>query len=161
MKLMKKTNKTLFSILTKANLSNEQIKIIEDSTKKQTGDSYLKKETQLMINFMKNPEKFKPTDHAMKRAYVNLVVRRYDKGYLPDGRYIIFPTQIKTETIDWDRLKNVEVKLEYGYSSTLGKKGAIICVYADTRKDTASEWERGRSGGVAFTLEDWIEKKSN
>jgi hypothetical protein len=43
MKLMKKTNKTLFSILTKANLSNEQIKIIEDSTKKQTGDSYLKK----------------------------------------------------------------------------------------------------------------------
>ena len=157
---MNQTKATQFRELDMSGLSQDQQTILRDYMSPVEGSPYYGDVAQLMIDFMKNPEGFRPSDHAMRSAYVDFVVRRFDDGYMPDGREVRFPTQIRTEEIDKNRLKDVRVNVEYGYSSTLGRYAAIVALYADAQKDEKSEWEKVRSGGVAFSLDKWVERLS-
>jgi hypothetical protein len=63
------------------------------------------------------------------------------------------------EDIDPDRMKNVRVEVGYGHSSSLGRDSVYNSVIAEVRRDESSPWEEVRSDGVAFSLEDLIQKK--
>lgn len=135
-----------------------------------------------MRKFLLNPKDFVPTDVAKRTAYVDLVVRKYDKGIVKrpltatvcrferepatthDGEIVnqadvLFQSEIRNDEIDWDRLRNVRVEVDYDYSSTMGRECAVVVINAEARKDNSSYWEEGRSGGIAFSLEDWVQKK--
>ncbi|MBN1617735.1 hypothetical protein JW887_00125 [Candidatus Dojkabacteria bacterium] len=142
-----------------AGLSPEQVNIVKDYMSPHEGKDYYSPHASFILDYLRHPEQYRPTEFAYRSAYCDFVVRRFDEGKLPGRDYtVLFPTEISYDEIDFDRLQNVQVSLEYGYSSTLGKNSAVKELTAQARKDTDSAWEDMRSGGVAFSLEDWVEK---
>jgi|GEM_PF-4666700 len=140
-------------------LKEEQKLALRDSLSPLEGARYYGKHAQTMIDFFKHPKDFVPTDHSLKMAYRDFVVRGFDGGCLPDGRSILFSDELSIDDIDRARMKDVGVKVEYRYSSTLGKKAAVVSIYANVTKNDGESWERMRSGGVAFILSDFIKRK--
>jgi len=110
-------------------------------------------EKEFIEEFIEHPERFKPTEHAIKMAYAEFVVR-------PSGHFC-WPQEVGTVyPMDADALRNVEVKVDYGYSSTLGGSAAIEETWAEVKQSDGS-WEKRRAGGVAFSIRSFVEKKSD
>jgi hypothetical protein len=133
-------------------LKPDQKQLLRDYMEAHEGQEYYGKRAQFMIDFLRNPGEFEPTDFAKCSAFCDFVLRRFDQKY-------VWRNQVKLEGIDWERLQNVGVDVVFRYSSTLGKESAVKVLRAEARKDQESEWEKMQSGGVAFLLEDWVQKK--
>lgn len=110
------------------------------------------KSAQEMIDFLKNPGDYRPTVFAAQSAYCDFVVR-------PSGKFK-WPREIDPSEIDEKRMKNLRVEVGFGYSSTLGGNAAIKYTFADVLNEEDNTWETMSSGGVAFSLSDWVEKKT-
>ena len=153
-KFKQKLGKNTFESLDTGGLSEEQQKLLKDYMQSAEGKEYYGERAKFMMDFLKHPENFEPTDLAKQSAFVDFVLRKYD------GKPITtWPNSIKIDDIDWSRLRNVEVSVVYRYSSTLNKKSVVHILSAEARKDKDSKWERMESGGVAFSLEDWVQSK--
>jgi len=101
--------------------------------------------------FIDHPERFRATEHAVKLAYADFVIR-------PTGKFC-WPQDVGSAEfpMDADALRNVESKVDYAYSSTLGGNAAIHETWAEVRQPDGS-YQKMRSGGVAFGLRDWVER---
>ncbi len=105
-----------------------------------------------LADFLKHPEAYQPSSFAWCAAYCHFVLIKFDKKH-------IWPIDVKIEDVDTTRLWNVGIEVIWGYSSTLGKQAAVKKLSAEARPDIRSNWTKMVSRGVAFMLEDWIEKR--
>jgi len=126
----------------------DYLRVPQEIDKKYPG--YYQAEKAFTEEFIDHPDRFRPTEHAIKMAYADFVVR-------PSGNFC-WPQDVGTTyPMDADVMRNVEVKVNYAHSSTLGGDAAIQETFAEVKQLNGS-WEKKRVGGVAFILHDWIEK---
>ncbi len=133
-------------------LSYEHKTLLRDYMSPHEETGYYAQWAQLMIDFLRNPNSFKPSDQANCSSYCEFVLRHFD------GK-MVWPIQVNPSDIDWERLRNVSVHVVYEHSSTAGRRCPVIVNEADARKDQSSPWEHFRDGGIAFSLDDWVQKK--
>ncbi len=142
-------------------LDEKQKLALVDYMYSRTGCNHYGRMAKTMIDFLKHPDDFVPNDFTMRSAYVDFVIRRFDDQKIPDGRRILFPNDITTDEIDLNRLKDVAVEVGYRYSSTLRREAAVVIISGYVRKDLSSEFERRWSGGVTFSLDDFVQRKNS
>lgn len=148
----KEPKASTFDSLKLDGLSFEQKTLLRDYMSPHEGVRYYAQRAQLMIDFLRNPDSFKPSDQANCSSYCDFVLRHFD------GK-MIWPIQVKPSDIDWERLQNVSVHVVFEYSSTADRRCPVVVNEADARKDSTSPWEHFSSGGIAFSLDDWVQKK--
>ena len=127
----------------------DYLRASKETDKKYPG--YYQAEKAFAEEFIDHPEKFKATEHAVRLAYADFVVR-------PTGQFC-WPQEVGSAKfpMDADALRNVESKVDYAYSSTLGSNAAIHETWAEVKQPDGS-YKEMRSGGVAFGLRDWVER---
>lgn len=141
-----KNKENTFAGLDVNGLSAGQKRTLRDYMKPHEGANYYREHAQYMIDFFEHPEEFEATDFAKCTAFSDFVLRAFDSKN-------VWPGQVKPEEIDWERLRNVEVDV---IPSTTGVANVLK---AEARKDANSEWQEMHSNGVAFSLEDWVQRK--
>lgn len=144
-------------------LDQSQQALLRDYLHAHEGQEYYAKIASFMLEYLRNPDAFEPTLMAQCSAYCEFVLRRNE--YKGQSLMTISPRHVHhwvtngQMKIDWNRLKDVEVWADYHYSSTLGQRAACINIAADARNTIQDEWVRMQNGGVAFSLEDWVQKR--
>jgi hypothetical protein len=75
---------------------------------------------------------------------------------------LCFPNWVGTEEypVDHNAMRGVEVKLDYRYASTTGCVEPVLEIQAEVLTEKG-KWERRYSGGIAFTLRNFVEKRSS
>ncbi len=115
---------------------------------------------QFMIDFLLYPEEFEPTRFAIQSAYCAFVLN----GRL-NGEHI-WPSEVEFSSINRNWIRNIGSEVVYRYSSTLSMFTAVHILSAEVLKDpfntylgSRKEWERREDGGVAFSLEAFVQRK--
>lgn len=143
-----------FASLNTSGLTYDQSSLLKDYMRPFEGVNDYGERAQFMIDFLKNPQDFEPTDFSKKSAFCHYVLHRTD-----EHRYRR-PEEVRLEEIDADRLRNVRVDCAYRYFSMMGTNCTVLILEAETRNDTTSEWKkRDDAGGIAFRLEDFAQRK--
>jgi len=104
-----------------------------------------------MVDFIRNPQDYEATDFAWQLAWCDFVLR-------PSGDHR-WPREVDVEDIDKSKLRNVRIEVSYSYSSTLGGNAAVKRIIADVHNPDTGDWQERNSGGVAFSLSDWVKKR--
>ena len=134
-------------------LSYDQKILLHEYMSPHEGATYYAEHAQMMIDFLRHPEAFQANDSAKSIAFCDFVLRHFD------DKHNAWPIQVKPSDIDWQRLRNVVVRVVYEYSSTAGRQCPVVIVEADARKSSKDNWEHFSNGGIAFALEDFVQKK--
>jgi len=104
-----------------------------------------------MVDFIRNPQDYEPTDFAWQLAWCDFVLR-------PAGDHK-WPREVDIEEIDKGKLRNVRIEVSYSYSSTLGGNAAVKQLIAEVQDPDTGDWRERNSGAVAFSLSNWVKKR--
>lgn len=104
-----------------------------------------------MVDFLLHPEDYEPTQFAQQKAWATFIVNA-------NGGYI-YPREVDVKAINPDKMRNVKITVEWSYSSTLGRNAAVIYTGAEVKDDESGEWRQRQSGGVLFSLSDFVQHK--
>jgi hypothetical protein len=133
-------------------LTYQEKQLVKDYAKAHVGNpETYRRRSEEMVDFIRNPQDYEATDFAWQLAWCDFVLR-------PAGDHR-WPREVDVKDIDKDKLRNVRVEVSYSYSSTLGGNAAVKQLIAEVQNPDTGEWRERNSGGVAFSLSDWVKKR--
>ena len=130
---------------------SEREMIINDYMHAHRGKSWEKDRLDFIESFLDNDKDYEPTDQAIQNAFCDFILRPNQwSGWSFSRAELVARGK---SSILAGLIKNLSISLRYGFSSTLGGNASIVEISADVAG------KRMTSGGVAFSLEDFVQKK--
>ncbi|MCP4991000.1 MAG: hypothetical protein GY928_34620, partial [Colwellia sp.] len=108
--------------------------------------------------FLEFPEIFEPTYQAKKNIVGDFILPLYGHN-----RYCFSFTNERmrewvSRSFQYGDIKDLKQSVEYGYSSTAGRKRAIHVMTANIR-DAKGKYKKVYSDGIVFCLESFVQLK--
>ncbi|MCP5059836.1 MAG: hypothetical protein GY937_24300 [bacterium] len=120
------------------------------------GPSKDKQRESFLKEFLEFPEIFEPTYQAKKNIVGDFILPLYghNRCWFTNERM----REWVSRSFQYGDVKDLKQSVEYGYSSTAGRKCAVHVMTANIR-DAKGNYKKVYSGGITFCLESFVQLK--